>query len=144
MSDHFHRLQAACLLALSILLTAILLTGCEEGPVATRTPRPTFPPATATAAPTARPGSASATPADAEILLVGNTGGDGVYLRRTPSMADRVKAWPDGTRMKIIGRDQSGEGKTWKHVIDPDGTTGFIPIEYLVPTGPAPAPTQRP
>ncbi len=129
---------AVCLLGLTVLLAA-----CEEGPVATRTPRPTFPPSTPTAAAASRPAAASPT-AEEQMLAVGNTGGDGVFLRRTPAMADKVKAWPDGTRMKVIGRDREGDGKTWKHVIDPDGNTGFIPTEFLVPLAPTAAPTRRP
>lgn len=68
-----------------------------------------------------------------KVYLVGNTGGDGVYIRRTYHMEDKIKAWPDGTAMvEISGWLQVGD-RLWRHVVDPDGTEGYVPAEYLVP-----------
>ena len=66
------------------------------------------------------------------VYVVGNTDGDGVYIRRTPDVADGIKAWPDGTVMEIIGPDVPAQERLWKQVVDPDGTVGFIPVEYLL------------
>ena len=99
--------------------------------------------ATGTAA--ARAGAAPATtpvtgPA-AGVVYVGNTGGIGVFLRRTPQAADRLKAYPDNTRLVIIGPDVGAEGRTWRHVRTPDGVEGYVPAQY---TSGQPVPTVTP
>lgn len=66
------------------------------------------------------------------LFQVGNTDGDGVWLRKTPAMADKVTAWPDGTLMIIVGADTQAEGRTWHNVKDPNGIVGWVPAEYLV------------
>lgn len=66
-------------------------------------------------------------------LRVGNTGGIGVFLRATPRLADRLRAWPDGTPMLPTGRETEAEGRRWLEVRDPSGTIGWIPAIYLVP-----------
>jgi poly-gamma-glutamate capsule biosynthesis protein CapA/YwtB (metallophosphatase superfamily) len=65
------------------------------------------------------------------VLVVANTGGVGVYVRRTPSWADKIEAWPDGTRMTVVGLDGAGEGTVWKRVAAPDGVVGWVPVQYL-------------
>jgi SH3-like domain-containing protein len=76
----------------------------------------------------------TATPAVKPLtLLVGGTGGDGVYLRRSPGDGERIKAWPDGAKMTVIGVDRIVGGKTWKNVRDPDGNEGWVLGDYLVP-----------
>ncbi len=93
------------------------------GPTETPAPTPTFTPQT---------------------WVVWRTGGDGVYIRKSPSSGDKLKVWPEDTTMIVIGPDQEAEGKTWKNVKDPDGNVGWIPVEYLaVPTA-TPAPTSTP
>ncbi len=92
----------------------------STGPTPAATPRPT------------------ATPA---YYVVGNTGGQGVYIRASTVMTDRVKAWPDGTLMVQVGPDGEGDGRAWKNVRDPDGRVGWIPAQFL---SPAPAPTATP
>lgn len=94
-----------------------------------------------TPAPTPAP-DAQPTPGPPEVLAVGNTGGDGVYLRRTPRLSDRLRAWPDRTPMVTVGEDVEAEGRMWKHVRDPAGNVGWVPAQYLVapqrpPTAPA-------
>jgi hypothetical protein len=66
-------------------------------------------------------------------MVVGNTNGDGVALRRTPKLDDRLVAWQDGSVMEVIGPDATGDGLTWRNVRDPKGNTGYIPAQYLVP-----------
>ena len=62
---------------------------------------------------------------------VGNTDGDGVYLRATPRLEDRLRAWPEGAPMRPTGNEAEGEGLRWIEVIDPDGTRGWVPDRYL-------------
>lgn len=92
-------------------------------PTAT-TPRPTLSPAI--------PSPALTIAAPSQLLLVGNTDGDGVYVSRAPATSDRLRAWPDGTPMVIIGPDFQSGSEIWKKVRDPEGDEGWIPIDYLV------------
>ncbi len=66
------------------------------------------------------------------VFVVGNTDGDGVFLRRTPSMADKDTAYVDGTRLTVIGADVTAEGEVWHHVRTPDGKMGYVPAKYTV------------
>ena len=68
-------------------------------------------------------------------VYVGNTGGDGVSLRRSRNPADRIAPYPDGTQFVVLGPDTSENGITWKHVRAPDGTVGYIPVQYAVSDG---------
>lgn len=86
---------------------------------------------------TPAPASESNSNDEAEVVVVANTGGIGVYLRRTPTMADRLTAWPDGTRLEVVGSDATGDGQEWKHVKDPKGQVGWVPSLYVVPAEPA-------
>ena len=98
----------------------------QPSPVPTVSPQPSptpVPRATATAIPI---------PPGATVLKVGNTGGLGVFLRRTPNLQDTVRAWVDGTPMVVVGPPVTGDGQSWAHVRAPDGTVGYIPQQYLV------------
>lgn len=69
------------------------------------------------------------------VITVANTDGMGVYIRRTPDMADRIRAWPEGTRLITLGRmadDPDGVG--WVEVQDPAGNRGWVPYQYTVPS----------
>ncbi len=105
------------------------------------TPRSAPPAATAQADPTATPSpTSSPTPQPSpQIFTVGNTDGQGAYLRRTP-LGDRIKAWPDGTVMTAIGGDQIVDGNTWRNVRDPEGSEGWMLADYLVPQELTPVP----
>jgi SH3-like domain-containing protein len=83
-------------------------------------------------APAAAP-AAPRSPAAADWVAVANTDGDGVFLRRTPRLDDRLAAWPDDTRLRVIGPDGEGDGRRWKRVRDPKGQEGWVPLEYVVP-----------
>lgn len=88
----------------------------------------------------------AATPSPTPIptyYVVGNTGQVGVYVRASTVMADKIKAWPDGTYMMQVGPDGEGNGQTWKNVQDPDGTVGWIPARFLI-EAPAPSVTPAP
>lgn len=65
-------------------------------------------------------------------MRVGNTDGQGVYLRRTPRIDDKIRPWMDNTPMVVVGPAESGDGTNWLRVRAPDGTEGYIPAEYLV------------
>jgi hypothetical protein len=84
----------------------------------------------------AGPAVATASPTPTEWLTVAGTGGEGVYLRRTTRMADKLEAWPDGTALQVVGRDAEAEGRLWKKVMDPDGRIGWVPAQYVVPSSP--------
>ena len=99
--------------------------------------------AAATGTALARAGAAPPTTpvTTADVVYVGNTGGLGVFLRRTPQAADRLKAYPDNTRLVVIGPDVGAEGRTWRHVRTPDGVEGYVPAQY---TSGQPVPTVTP
>ncbi len=65
-------------------------------------------------------------------MVVGNTEGEGVFLRKTPHLADKVRAWTDGSPMEILGRPEDSDGLQWFQVRAPDGVEGYIPSQYLV------------
>jgi hypothetical protein len=126
-----------------------MLPGSQPGP----TPGPPTSPSAAAAAsavsikpagsgspsasPIAKPIAASTTAAAAvDKVWVGNTDGEGVYVRKTPVMADRIKAYPDKTQLTIIGADVDGDGQKWHNVRAPDGVEGYVPVQYTVTTEP--------
>ena len=100
---------------------------------ATPAPAPFVAPTAPVATPTARPTS----------YAVSNTDGLGVYIRRTPNPEDKIRVWPDGTMMLVVGADQQAGGTTWKNVKDPAGNVGWIASQYLNPS-PPPAPGATP
>ena len=127
----------------------LVMSACFGGSASA--PPPTAAPAVspvASAAPTATraaaPATATAAPkptdtpqaAKSDTVWVGNTDGEGVYVRGSPVMADRVRAYSDGTALTIIGADVDGDGQHWKHVRTPDGLEGFVPSMYTVDTPP--------
>ena len=109
-----------------------------DEPTATPVPRPAIavgsPSPAAALVPTVTP-TVSPTPAP-EMRKVGNTGGIGVYLRRTPRLTDTLVAWPEGTRLEVVGADAVGDGVRWKQVRDPCGQVGWVPAQYVTPTTP--------
>jgi len=133
----------------ALALLALLVSACGGGgesppptPTAAPTVAPTVAPtatraaAAATATPAPRPSPTPAAAAAAQTVYVGNTDGEGVYLRNTPAMADRLQAYADGTPLQIIGDDVDGDGQHWHHVRAPDGTEGYVPSMYTVDTPP--------
>ena len=110
-------------------------------PTLTLTPLPPTPTPTPTLSPTI-----TLTPVST-FYEVGNTDGDGVYLRESAGGDKRIKAWPDGALMMVVGPDQSIDTRLWRHVQDPDGNRGYVPVEYLVkhvPPTPVPTKTSTP
>jgi len=74
--------------------------------------------------------------ASANTVWVGNTDGQGVFVRKTPVMADRLQAYPDETPLTVVGDDVDGDGQHWKHVKTPDGLEGYVPSIYTVDAQP--------
>ena len=74
--------------------------------------------------------------ASADTVWVGNTDGEGVFVRKTPVMADRLSAYADGTELTIVGDDVDGDDQHWKHVKTPDGLEGYVPSVYTVDAPP--------
>lgn len=99
-------------------------TGSAPGAIPPGTTMPTGATATGNA------GGAPTATGTGRSFVVANTGGEGVYLRRTPRLADRDTAYPEGTRLTAIGPDVNGDGQRWLHVRTPDGKTGYVPAQY--------------
>ena len=75
-------------------------------------------------------GLANSSREEVASVEIANTEGVGAYIRRTPDLDDRLRAWPDGTRLKVVGPDMSANGIEWKQVEDPAGNRGWIPAQY--------------
>ncbi|HZT08923.1 MAG TPA: hypothetical protein VFC51_18010 [Chloroflexota bacterium] len=103
----------------------------------TAAPARTTPSATSASASAAEPAlDVQASTSSGETTIAGteihvaNTGGVGAYVRRTPDMNDRIRAWRDGTALTVLGPDTTANGIEWKHVEDPAGNQGWIPAQY--------------
>ncbi len=108
----------------------------EATPVPVWEPTPLLPTATVPRAPSTAIWEPAPLPSAASAVVtfyVANTDGEGVYIRRTPNRADRLKAWADGTPITVWpGETATGDGWTWYRARGPDGITGWIPRQYLV------------
>jgi len=130
---------------LGVVAVGILST-CSVPTVPTAT-RPM--PSAATAVPTRTlPPSPTPSPAPDKaarsILYVAHTDGEGVYIRKTPQMADRLLAWPEGTALEVIGDTLVEEDLQWVPVRAPDGQEGLVPEQYTDAVAPTPEPTAAP
>jgi hypothetical protein len=148
---HVFGLALACVAGLTLSACGVL-PGSAPAPTPTSAPAaPSVAPAAAPSAapkpsaavspvaspsPQAAPSSnAAATPTPAvPTVYVGNTDGEGVYVRNTPVMSDRAQAYPDGTALVVVGPDVEGDGQHWKHIKTPDGLEGYVPTEYTTDT----------
>jgi hypothetical protein len=96
-------------------------------------PTPPRPTATVTRA----PDPPTATGAPRARVAVANTGGVGVYLRRSPRMDDRLSAWPDNTSLDVLREERvQGDGEEWIQVRSPDGQDGYVPVRYVTTAPP--------
>jgi hypothetical protein len=65
---------------------------------------------------------------------VANTAGQGLTLRREPSVtAPRVAARAENTVLRVVGPDETVDGRVWKPVEDSQGLRGWAPAEFLEP-----------
>lgn len=134
--------------AFGALGLALVLTACGAPPgnapeptvmptlPPTAAPTTTRPPAPPTATSAPKPTSTPEPEQASDKVWVGNTDGEGVYLRKTPVMADRIRAYPDGTELTVIGDDVDGDGQHWKSVRTPDGLEGYVPAIYTLDAPP--------
>jgi hypothetical protein len=84
--------------------------------------------ATAPAEPTAEP---------VEYARVTNTGGQGIIIRREPSVtAPRLAARAENTVLRIVGPDATVDGRVWRQVEDSQGNRGWTPAEFLIAAPP--------
>jgi hypothetical protein len=91
--------------------------------------------ATAVATSTVVPPSATiqaASPLGPLVGHVGNTGGDGVFLRRSPRLADHWTIWADNTPLILLGNEADGDGQHWLQVRDPKDEVGWVPAQYVI------------
>ena len=73
-------------------------------------------------------------------VYVSGTGGEGVYIRRTPNLDDRLSAWPEGTRFDVTRNQFPENGTNWMQVRAPSGQEGYVPAQYVSSTPPTPVP----
>jgi hypothetical protein len=107
-------------------------------PIAEAPRAATAEPARPAAAPAAAP-AAVAAPALPSVLYVGNTDGQGAFLRSQARDGNdtRLTPWTDGTAMTPLETTtvQEAAGPTvWVRVRDPKGDTGWIRQSYLRPS----------
>ena len=121
-------------LAVALLLSAACGDG-EEGRTPMATPVNLFPSTSGTPSSSVAPGSLSPVSAP-QSVWVGHTDGQGVYLRNTPSLKDRAKAYQDGTELIWLGDEADADGHHWYKVRTPDGFIGWVPTDYLVQSPP--------
>ncbi|MDO8671699.1 MAG: hypothetical protein Q7O66_09770, partial [Dehalococcoidia bacterium] len=95
MDNTFKRFFTIFLTALFVL-AATGLTACGGDSAKVSEPTPSDKGASA---------PATVIPATPLTLFVGNTDGAGVFLRGSPNGNERIKAWPEGTAMTVVGQD---------------------------------------
>ena len=140
-SDHFYTTMALAVAALGALL--ILAFGQSTfSPLArdsaaapNASPAIAALPATATPLPIPTTLPVQAMPQH-RVFVVTNTGGDGVYLRRTPQYGDKMAAWPERTALEEIGPERTVNGVLWRQVRAPDASEGYVPAQYTVEVPP--------
>jgi hypothetical protein len=67
-------------------------------------------------------------------MRIGNTDGGAVRLRAVPSRAAAsIASVPTGTRVQALGTAERYEDLHWQRLRVPDGTEGWIAIDFLTP-----------
>jgi hypothetical protein len=128
------------LAAIVIVVAALAITNIVRS-VAAPSPEPVAVapgPATTGAPPESAPltepvAAPNPAPPDASVVRVANTDGEGAFVRRTTNLDDKLRAWPDGTQLKVTGPDVATSGVQWRPVEDPAGNRGWIPAQYTTP-----------
>jgi hypothetical protein len=87
--------------------------------------------------PTITPGTAPQSPDSAgtgEFFVVVGTGTDGLFMRPEPNTSGApVATLPEGTRVEQVGEDVTQPDFVWRKVRAPDGTEGWVAIDWLQP-----------
>jgi hypothetical protein len=66
--------------------------------------------------------------------VIGNTRGQGAFLREAPSTSSGKIGLPEGTAVRLTGQSQVAEELTWSEVLVEDsGSTGWVAARYLAP-----------
>lgn len=60
-------------------------------------------------------------------------------VRTAPVLTERGRPWPDGTTLQGLGGEREAYGWTWAWVQAPDGTSGWVPINFLIPAAGSPS-----
>jgi hypothetical protein len=129
----------------TVVMTSARSRAADPAPEPTAAPAATVaptaaPPAAEPAAPTPAPAPAALTePPAAATLLVQGVGTDGLTLRRSPGIGERIRVWHDGTAMADLGDITEHSGRTWRKVRDPQGSVGWVAADFLA--DPAAGPT---
>jgi hypothetical protein len=74
---------------------------------------------------------------------VRGTGADGLVVRREPG-GERIGLVPEGQTVTDLGEEQLAEGRRWRKVRAPDGTTGWAAADFLASTDASGAPASGP
>jgi hypothetical protein len=72
----------------------------------------------------------NAPPVSPAFKIVANTNGEGVFLRKTPNLQDRLRAVNDGTHIEVSGIVKVIDGMAWTEVRTTEGTA-WVPTKYL-------------
>jgi hypothetical protein len=113
--------------------TALVLSAPSATPATSPAVTPAPPvasaPSTSMSPPTPAPVPTVAL-AQVNVWQVANTDGDGAYLRKSPKLDDKLSPWGDGTLLKNLNEQATGDGVVWYKVQAPDGAVGWIPARY--------------
>jgi len=124
-------------------------------PTGTLAPSPTAAATLPSGSPSAIATSPAATPTVAALtatptlgrvvgyVVVAHTDGQGAYVHESKQVGDRLRAYPEGTVLEVLGPAEAGEGGQWLPVRTPDGARGWVLQEFTEPTS-APPPTSAP
>ena len=82
----------------------------------------------------AEPPCPHAAVAPTQVMLAFSEGA-GVYMHPTKRLADRSKAYAEGTLLTVLGPVEQADGKDWLHVRAPDGKEGWVVADYTAPPG---------
>ncbi len=129
-------LVAAVVAGLALLsASGLVLRGAAPTATPTAAPTPTEEPLATTAVGSDQ--EPEPTPQPAEYVRVVNTLGQGISIRREPSTAaPRVAARAENTRLRIVGPDETADGRVWRQVEDAQGNRGWVPADFLAPAAP--------
>jgi hypothetical protein len=123
-------------LGLVVFVGIVVTSARERSTEAAVAPAPVATVAPPAAAPTSAIPAVLADADSTTKLLVTNVGTDGLSLRRSPGVGQRIKVWPDGSALTDLGETAEQSGKTWRRVRDPEGNEGWAAADFLVTASP--------
>lgn len=117
----------------TVVMTSTRSRATDPAPAPTAAPVATVAPTAAPAPPPAPPAAPAALsqPPAAARLVVRNVGAEGLTLRRSPGVGEKIKVWNDGTEMADLGDAADHSGRSWKKVRDPNGNVGWAAADFL-------------